>query len=108
MNENIQVLFSEQDIAENRFLAAIGYISFLFFIPLFLKKQSPFAQFHGKQALYLFIVSIVGQIVFWIPLFGWALFLFFVGVNIYAIFQALLGNSWVAPGYRSVKKFFPL
>lgn len=91
-------IFSEEDIKENKVVAAIGYISILFLVPLLLKKDSPFAQYHAKQGLYLFIAFFVGQIIFWFPLLGWALFLFFLGVNIYAFFQALAGKAWPVPG----------
>lgn len=93
-----EVIFSETDIKENKFVAAIGYLNILFLIPLLLKKDSPFAQFHAKQGLYLFLVFFVGQAIFWFPIFGWGLFLFFLFVNIYALFQALGGRSWKVPG----------
>jgi uncharacterized membrane protein len=96
--QKANIIFSEKDINENKFVAAIGYICILFLIPLLLKKDSPFAQYHAKQGLYLFIVFFIGQAVFWFPLFGWALFLFFLVVNIYAFFQTLAGKAWPVPG----------
>lgn len=93
-----KIVFSENDIHENKGVAAIGYLNILFLIPLLLKKDSPFAQFHAKQGLYLFVIFFIGQIIFWIPLFGWALFLFFLVVNIYAFFQTLSGKAWEVPG----------
>lgn len=92
------IIFAEADIKENKFVAALGYLSILFLVPLLLKKDSPFAQFHAKQGLYLFAVFFVGQVIFWFPLIGWALFLFFLAVNIYAFFQALNGKTWPVPG----------
>lgn len=91
-------IFSESDIKENKVVAAIGYLSILFLIPLLLKKDSPFAQFHAKQGLYLFIVFFIGQAIFWFPIIGWGLFLFFLVVNIYAFFQTLSGKGWPVPG----------
>ena len=101
MQENkssANIVFSESDSQENKLIAALGYLSILFLIPLLLKKDSPFAQFHAKQGLYLFVVFFVGQIVFWFPIFGWGLFLFFLVVNIYAFFQTLSGKAWAVPG----------
>jgi uncharacterized membrane protein len=94
------IIFSEADVKENSFVAAIGYISILFLIPLLLKKDSPFAQFHAKQGLYLFVIFFVGQVVFWFPIFGWGLALFVFLVNVYAFFQALSGNAWEVPGAK--------
>jgi uncharacterized membrane protein len=96
--EKPKLIFSEADIKENKVVAAVGYLSILFLIPLLLKKDSPFAQYHAKQGLYLFIVFFVGQAIFWVPLFGWALFLFFLVVNIYAFFQTLAGKAWPVLG----------
>lgn len=39
-----------------KLLAAIGYLSFLCVLPIVLKPQSAFCQFHGKQALVLAIL----------------------------------------------------
>lgn len=47
----------EKDLEENENLfAALSYISILFIIPLLFKKDSKFAQFHGKQGLVLFAI----------------------------------------------------
>lgn len=93
-NENYN---AKQDIRENSFLAAIGYIWILCFIPLFLKRKSKFAQFHAKQGLILFIVEIVGWLVFWIPLIGWLLFLAILVLAIMGIMNALQGVWWEMP-----------
>ncbi|HEX2065724.1 MAG TPA: hypothetical protein VHI93_02830 [Candidatus Thermoplasmatota archaeon] len=40
--------------AADRFLALVGYLPFLFFIPVRFKRDSLFAQFHGRQSGVLF------------------------------------------------------
>ncbi len=52
-----------KDVEENKLFAAIAYIGVLAFIPLLLKKDSPFAQHHGRQGLALFFVWIAWGIV---------------------------------------------
>lgn len=47
-----------------KLLSAVGYISFLCIIPLILKRDSNFAQFHGKQALLLAVFWYVVQLLF--------------------------------------------
>ena len=49
---------SKKNADENGFLAALSYISFLFIIPLFLKRNNKFVQSHAKQGLVLFIAEI--------------------------------------------------
>ncbi|MCR4311714.1 MAG: hypothetical protein NUV56_00355 [Candidatus Uhrbacteria bacterium] len=47
------------DIKQHKLLAIIGYISILFLIPLIKAPKSPFAKFHGKQGLVLFLAACV-------------------------------------------------
>ncbi|MEE0265928.1 MAG: hypothetical protein UD936_09920 [Acutalibacteraceae bacterium] len=52
-------LFKQKDIDENCNLALIGYIPFLFFVPMIIKPCSGYVRFHGIQGLTLFLVSLV-------------------------------------------------
>ena len=100
-NENYN---EKQDIRDNSFLAAIGYVWILCFIPLFLKRNSKYAQFHAKQGLILFIVEIVGWLVFWIPIIGWLLFLAILVLAIMGIMNALQGVWWEMPFFGKYAK----
>ena len=62
--------FDPKDVADNKVLAAIGYLGILCFVPLLLKRDSQFCQFHGKQALVLFIAEVVVSFVNIIPILG--------------------------------------
>lgn len=46
------------DIAQNKAVSVIAYISWLVLIPLFTAKKSPFARFHTNQGLVLWLLSI--------------------------------------------------
>ena len=52
----------DPEVQDGQFFAAVGYLSFLCFVPLALKKGNKFAQFHGKQALVLFILELAAGI----------------------------------------------
>jgi len=82
----------QKDVEENKVIAAIGYLWILCLVPLLLKRESKFAQFHGKQGLLLFIVEIVGMFIYWIPFLGWLLGLATLVLAIYGIVQALQGK----------------
>jgi uncharacterized membrane protein len=85
--------------------AAIGYIWILCFIPLLLKGDSKFCKFHGKQALVLFIIEIIGSVVYWIPIFGWLLGLAVLVLAIIGLVKALQGEYYKVPVvYNLVKK----
>ncbi len=49
----------DPDVEANRFMAALSYVWILCLIPLLLRRQSKFAQFHAKQGLILFIFGII-------------------------------------------------
>ena len=56
---------------KNKAIAAIGYLGILFLVPLLAKKDSPFAQYHAKQGMVLFILGIIISFVMIIPFIGW-------------------------------------
>lgn len=64
----------------NRVTAALGYVPFLFFIPIFANREDEFAQFHGKQSLVLFCALIILWIAIWL---------------ICLIFRGILGNIFI-------------
>lgn len=86
-----------RDVEENKVIAAIGYVWILCLVPLFLRRGSKFAQFHAKQALVLFIVEVVGWLVYWIPFFGWIFVCLLILVAAVGFFQAFSGKWWKAP-----------
>ena len=49
--------FHPQDIAQNKVMAILSYISILVLIPVFAAKNSAFAKFHANQGLILFIAQ---------------------------------------------------
>ena len=91
----------DPEVQEGKFFAAIGYISLLCFVPLFLKKGNRFAQFHGKQALVLFILEVAASILKAIPALGDVVFtLAFVILGILSlvgVMKVLMGECWEMP-----------
>ena len=91
----------EPDIQDAKFFAAIGYISMLCFVPLLLKKGNKFAQFHGKQALVLFILEIAASILKVVPALGDLVFtiafVVFGILSLIGILKVLMGEYWEMP-----------
>ena len=77
MEENVQLNKTSEN---NRVSAAIGYILFLFFIPIFANREDEFARFHGKQSLVLFCAFIIVWVAIWI-------------INL--IFSGILGHIFI-------------
>lgn len=85
------------DAEDNMYVAVLSYLGILCFVPLFLKRDSAFAQSHAKQGLILFIAEIVGMFFYWFPLFGQLLLLLFILTSAYGIKQTLEGKEWEIP-----------
>jgi len=100
---NDNSLASEQDpvIQDARFFAAVGYFSVLCFVPLLLKKGNKFAQFHGKQALVLFILEVAASILKAVPVLGdlvfTVAFVVFGILSLIGITKVLMGVYWEMP-----------
>lgn len=101
-------LSPEFDTQEDRLFAAIGYLGILCLVPLLLKKESAFAQHHGKQGLVILIVwlalwvgmiiPILGQIVWTLGSIGLLILIILGMVN------ALQGRRWDMPIFAKYAK----
>ena len=91
----------DADVEDAKFFAAVGYISILCFVPLLLKRNNKFAQFHGKQALVLFILELAASILKIVPALGDLVFtVAFVVLGILSlvgIVKVLMGEYWEMP-----------
>lgn len=87
----------KKDIEENKVVAALSYVWILCLVPLFLKKNSKFCHFHAKQGLLLFIIEVIGMVIFPIPFLGWILFILVVVFSILGVRAALAGEYWEMP-----------
>lgn len=96
----------DPEIQEGKFFAAVGYLSILCFVPLLLKKGNRFAQFHGKQALVLFILEVAASILKAVPALGDMVFtLAFVVLGILSlvgVVKVLMGEYWEMPVIQEV------
>ena len=91
----------DPDLQDAKFFAAIGYLNVLCFVPLFLKRGNKFAQFHGKQALVLFILEIAASILKAVPALGDLVFtvsfVVFGILSLIGIVKVLMGEYWEMP-----------
>ncbi len=83
--------FEQADIDSNKALAGLAYL--IFFLPLLACPQSKFAKFHANQALLLFLVAVVGNIVLSIiPIIGWILLpIFNIVIFVFAVIGLING-----------------
>ena len=90
-----------KDIEENKFIALLSYVWILCLIPLLLKRDSEFAQFHAKQGLILFLAQVI---LVWVPVIGWAINLVILVIAIIGIFKVLQGEYWEVPYAQVIVK----
>lgn len=55
---------ADKDIQENKTIAYLSYLGILFLVPMLVKKESKFAQFHAKQGLILTIAWFLGSFLY--------------------------------------------
>jgi len=88
--QQIEGLFSAEDIEKNKVISALAYI--LFFLPLIACPESSFGKFHANQGLLLLIVGIIGNIVLGIiPVIGWIILPIFGLVVFILCIMGLIG-----------------
>ncbi|KKW32358.1 MAG: hypothetical protein UY76_C0031G0002 [Candidatus Uhrbacteria bacterium GW2011_GWA2_52_8d] len=91
----------QQDMQEDRLIAAIGYLGILCLLPLLLKKDSAFAQHHGKQGLAILIVWLALWVGMIVPILGqivWTLgSIALIILIILGMVNALQGRRWDMP-----------
>jgi len=99
--EDEEMLDVDKEIEEGRLFAILAYISFLCFVPLFLKKDNRFAFFHAKQGLVIFIGEVLAAVLSVVPFFGvivqFLAILAFSLVSVVGIIQVLMGQYWKMP-----------
>jgi len=93
-------VFDKTDVQANKHLAAAAYLWVLCLIPLLTKKDSRYAQFHAKQGLVLFILSLIA----WFPFFGWIIGVALIIVSVLAIIKTLDGEAWQIPYIYGLSK----
>jgi uncharacterized membrane protein len=86
----------------DKIIAALGYIWILCLLPILLKRESKYCQYHGKQGLVLFVASFVVMVLGMIPILGWLIvlplgWLLIVILSLLGIINALQGRYWEMP-----------
>lgn len=89
--------FDPKDVEDHKVMAALSYLGVLCLVPLLFMKNSRYAQQHAKQGVILFIVWLVGSLVFWFPIFGQLAAIALLIVNIVALVKCLNGEFWEIP-----------
>ncbi len=88
-------------VSEGKIIAIFSYFGVFCLLPLLLKRDNAFAQFHGKQGLVLFFAGLLTLLMNVIPSIGVvmsSITVLVLGVlSLIGIVQVLMGNYWKIP-----------
>jgi uncharacterized membrane protein len=99
-NSLLEAPINEREEEEGKLPSMLGYVPFLFFVPLFGAKKNRFAVRHGQQAFALFIIEMVA-LLFLIDEFSdfvWTVvFVACLGLALVGCVHAAQGKFWKIP-----------
>jgi uncharacterized membrane protein len=91
-----EMKLDEQTIRDGAPFAALSYVFFLWILTFIFRKDNPFAHFHAKQGIVIFIGEIVFGFLSLIPLIGIIFYLLgliiFLVLSLYGIYSSLTGK----------------
>lgn len=97
---------------DERWFSALGYIPFVFFLPMIMKPQSRFCQLHARQGIavtvFFFLMTFVLLLPVIGPYIGSVLFIVEVAIIAIAMFQSLSGIPWKMPIIGALADRMPL
>ena len=92
---------TQKEEKEKDLTTILSYIGVLFLVPLLVRKDDAFAQFHAKQGLVLFLAEIATILISWIPIFGWFIgaicWIIWVILSIMGVMNVLNGKQSPLP-----------
>lgn len=84
--------------SDEKFFAALGYLAFLFVIPLIVKPKSAYCKFHARQSMVMFLGAIIVLVILGlIPWFGSILTMALFALYVLAIYKSYNGEMWSIP-----------
>ncbi|MEQ1849082.1 MAG: hypothetical protein ABL890_00645 [Candidatus Peribacteraceae bacterium] len=86
--------FTPEDIQKNKDMAAVSYVWILSIAVFFGVPDSPFARFHARQGIILFLMTIIAAL---LPVIGTVLLLLLFGAMIYGFSNAARGQAVLVP-----------
>jgi len=93
-------------VEDGKVVAAVGYLWFLFFLPLVAKPRNNFCRAHAKQAMVLFVAgALVSALPCLFTTFGGGLLALLVFIlQIVALVKTLQGQLWKIPFFFSSRR----
>ncbi len=98
--------------SDDKIWGLVSYIPLLALMALVLKPGSAFIKLHGRQGLLIFLIfffSIFIYIVPYIgPLIGIIIHFGMIGIGLFSMYQAFIGNWWKIPVLGDISELIPV
>lgn len=97
---------------EEKIWALISYIPLMAVMSLVLQPKSEFIKLHGRQGLLIFLIFFFSIFVYLVPYIGPVIGIFVhmacIGVGIFSMYQAFIGNWWKIPVLGDIAELIPV
>ncbi|KKT22133.1 MAG: hypothetical protein UW06_C0018G0004 [Parcubacteria group bacterium GW2011_GWE1_43_8] len=88
---------ASNEVSDDKVFAAMSYLWVLCLLPLLMKRNRPFVQFHAKQGFLLFLFEVVIWVLMFIPPLYFIGMLAAVVLSIMGLVSAITGKEWEMP-----------
>ncbi len=89
-------------------IAALSYLGVLVIVPILVKRQDPFTNFHIKQGIVILAGYVIASVLFFLPPIASLLWLAMIVCSIAGFVQALRGKRWKIPGIGDIATKFSI
>jgi len=97
---------------EERVWALVSYIPMVASLALIMKPDSEFVKLHGRQGLLIFIIFFFNIFIYLVPFIGPVIGIIVhfgcMGIGLFSMYQAFIGNWWKIPVLGDVAKMLPV
>lgn len=98
--------------SEEKIWALVSYIPLVALMALVLKPSSEFIKLHGRQGLLIFLIFFFSIFVYLVPyigaLIGVIIHLGMIGIAVFSMYQAFIGNWWKIPVLGDIAELIPV
>lgn len=94
---------------DDTLIGILSYVNILCLVPLVLRRDDSFIQFHAKQGLALFILEVFAFLISWTIILAWIstiIFFFCFIASLYGIYAVTQKRKTAIPGLDYIIKKF--
>ncbi len=98
--------------SDEKIWGLVSYIPLMALMALVLKPSSDFIKLHGRQGLLIFLIFFFSIFVYLVPfigpLIGVIIHFAMIGIGLFSMYQAFVGNWWKIPVLGDISELIPV